>query len=53
MITYKKDDSPGYLYDPQKGKKSKKNKKDKRPGSMSEKKSATPDVGYVNVLMFG
>ncbi len=49
MVTYKKDDSPGNLFEAQKGKKSKKNKKGKHPGTTSEKKSATPDVGYVKV----
>ncbi len=54
MQTYKKDDSPGNLVYPKKGKKSKKKKKgkDKHPGTMSEEQSATPDVGYVKVFMF-
>ncbi len=51
MQTYKKDDSPGNLVDPKKGKKKKKGK-DKHPGTMSEEQSATPDMGYVKVFMF-
>ncbi len=49
MVPYKKKDSPGNLYD---GKKSKKSNKDKHPGTVSEEKSATPNVGYVKVSMF-
>ena len=49
---YKKDNSPGNLFDPKKGQKSKKKKKDKdkHPRPMSKEKSATPDVGYVKVF---
>ncbi len=52
MLTYKKNDTPENLLEPTeptKGKKSKKKKKDKDSGTMSEEKSATPDLGYVKV----
>ena len=52
MQIYKKNDSPGNLVEPTKGKKKNKDKdkkgKDKHPGTMSEE--ATPDVGYVKFL---
>ena len=45
MLTYKKDDSAGNLFEPTENKKFKKKKKGKHFGTMSEEKSATSDLG--------
>ncbi|XP_064403130.1 E3 ubiquitin-protein ligase RNF213-like isoform X2 [Halichondria panicea] len=48
MLTYKKDDSAGNLFEPTENKKFKKKKKGKHFGTMSEEKSATSDLGTVS-----